>query len=405
MNSKLFIGTAKYLFTDWLNSLNQYIYDGKINMSGEYSFANILRIAESPTHFICELYGSKQYKPGQPITVEVPNTIEKVKNTTSFFCSNASDVNQQKAVIKITGDGNTLEGLLISTRGDLDLIQRKIKLPVIPVNINYHEAEIPIMIGPEVVSLLFNDLELLESDGIRIIYRIIHCAIIINKKESKETLITFFQDTIKRQLKSLNLTRRLIGLNTIFNSPIEHFAAQLFSLSNQNVKESVIDKFIQQHSNEFAQAMGYKRALSQKKLKWLERELDDPDESKPDFLLERYDGYYDILDLKTGAIKFKSITKYKKSGKAGKIRVRFVDYVSELIAQLKDYERYFNLEKNKEYAYQKHEVKIQSPKLIGIVGNYNNFEKEEVKDALNQYKDNIIVFSYYDVVNMLRKIN
>ena len=404
MESKEFIDITKKLFDDWLNVLNQNIANRKMNISGEYSFANLLRIAESPTQYICELCGSKYYKPGQTIEVEILGKMEKVSSTTSFFCINASGEDNQKAVINVSGDGCTFSNLLIATKGDLKLIKEKISLPIIPTTIKCVDAEIPIFINPNLNSLLFNDIELLETDEFRINYRLIRCAIVLNKTASKEELIELFEGTITRQISILNMANQLIGLNTI-NSSTENFAAQLFSLSNQSIREPLIDRFIQKHTEEFAVALGYKKALSQKELKWIERKPAEPYISKPDYLLERSDGYCDILDLKTGAVKFKSITKSKESGISGRARMRFVDYAAELIAQLKDYESYFGYDKNKEFAYGKYGIKISKPRLIGVIGNYNNFDRAEVERALNPYKEDIILLSYCDIANMLRKLN
>jgi hypothetical protein len=109
-----------------------------------------------------------------------------------------------------------------------------------------------------------------------------------------------------------------------------------------------------------------------------------------------------VLDIKTGATKYESITKSKKSGKNGKVRMRFIDYASELIAQLKDYERYFSYEENIKYAHETYGIKIRDLKLIGVIGNYNNFDRGEVDSSLD--KENVLVFSYYDIRDLLRKI-
>lgn len=56
-------------------------------------------------------------------------------------------------------------------------------------------------------------------------------------------------------------------------------------------------------------ALGYVDSIVQPKLKWIARKEGDPLESKPDYLMKNATGIYDILDLKTGAIKYHSLTK------------------------------------------------------------------------------------------------
>jgi len=174
------------------------------------------------------------------------------------------------------------------------------------------------------------------------------------------------------------------------------FARELTSLTDQNVNERIIDRFIQAHSKHFSNALGYKKALSKVELKWMDGDSTDPKSSSPDYLMQRKDGYFDILDLKTSMLKYNSLTR------GGKSRCRFNAYVSELIAQLIGYERYFKRDKNSKWVYDTHGIKIQNPRLIGIVGNYDNFIREDVDLALEQYKDNITILSYADLTNLLR---
>ena len=43
-------------------------------------------------------------------------------------------------------------------------------------------------------------------------------------------------------------------------------------------------------------------------------------------------------------------------------------------------------------------------KLIGVVGNQNNFDSIEVNSALSPFKDYIKIISYFDLANMALKI-
>jgi hypothetical protein len=407
MNSKNFIRTIRDLIIEWLNNINQLISNGDITISGDYSYNHILRVAESSTHFICELCGSKNYEPNQVISIKAPNKPEKLSgNTTSYFWSKSDDSNQEDTAIRITSKENVFSGLalgLITTKADFDSITKTIKLPIRKAKIiaNTDKFKIPIVIAPEADYLLFNDIELFETNGICVHYKIMPSVFVIRKPVDENELQKSFEYLTRSNLQFVRFSNNIVGINTGLNSSVEHFADQLFSLSTQNTKEAIIDSFIQEHANYFAKALGYKSTLSQKKLKWVRRKGNDPDVSIPDFLMEREDGYYDILDIKTGATKYKSITKSRRSGKNGKVRMRFIDYASELIAQLKDYERYFSFEDNIKYAYETYGIKIKDLKLIGIIGNFNNFDRDEVDNSLD--KENVLVFSYYDISDLLKK--
>ncbi|MNR29951.1 hypothetical protein D3C85_1473720 [compost metagenome] len=104
-------------------------------------------------------------------------------------------------------------------------------------------------------------------------------------------------------------------------------------------------------------------------------------------LVRRADGYYDIYDLKTAALAKKNITK------GGRKRRRFIDYVEEGVAQLVNYEEYFSYPKNAEYAHKKYGVQCKEPKLVLIVGSWENSSIEEVQQARRRYP-NIEIIDY-----------
>ena len=74
-----------------------------------------------------------------------------------------------------------------------------------------------------------------------------------------------------------------------------------------------------------------------------------------------------------------------------------------MIAQLEGYRRYFKLPTNAEWALRNNEVKVSNPRVIGVVGNFENYSRPDVDLALEQYKDNITILSYPDIVALLHK--
>jgi hypothetical protein len=160
MKSKQFIRTISGLVNGWLNNINQLISNGDITISGKYSYNHILRVAESSTHFICELCGSRNYEPNQAISIKAPNKPEKLTgNTTSYFWSKSNDGNQEEASLKITSKENVFSGLalgLITTKADFDSITKKLNLPIRKAKIiaNAETFKIPIVITPEADYLL-----------------------------------------------------------------------------------------------------------------------------------------------------------------------------------------------------------------------------------------------------------
>ena len=398
MNSEQFIKGVHVFFTKWLNNVNIAIKNGQIRISGKYSFTNILRVAESTNHYICELYGSKEYPLGQRISLDIPTKTEKVVNTTSYFVPGTNINDSMTAPCTMFSSGSAAINARLATKFDFDTVNKALNLPKFVPNLSWDVAEIPLAVLPRTNYAYLVNVELIRTDNLKIFYRTIPSAFIVQKSVADAGLYDWLNKTCS------DLVQRgiIIGINPIADAPIEHFSNQLLSLANQSVNESYIDNFLLENSDYFANALGYQRALSQKVLSWLERTDIDPYESKPDYLMERKDGYFDILDLKKGVIPYSSVTKHIKSGKDGKARISFNSYVTDLIAQLQDYERFFRYEENSKWALKEYRIKVKNPRLIGIVGNYNNFDNDEVKYAIEPYRDKIKIISYIGLVNFLK---
>lgn len=404
MKSKEIIDFIGEFFSTWLNEINKGIASGEIKIPYKYTFTNFIRIAESPDHYIWELSGSKKIQPGQYVKISMPNTIEKICNATSFFIPGPRLKKEINSGIKISAENNSFSNLRFATEYDIKIIKNLLNIDKILTTLTPVKGDIPLLIEPKANYILFLNVEIIRSGGLNLYYRVIPSAFLIKKEIKREQLIQWLEKQLKYSFLNFPITGSIIGINNIIDTSIEHFSKQLISLSNQTINELIIDKFVRDNQEYFVKALGYNAALHQKNLIWKQRDNEDPYRSTPDYLMKRKDGNYDILDLKTGAIQSKSITKHKKVGTdgKGKARVRFGSYVTELIAQLKDYNKYFQFEKNREWALKKYGIKIDNPKLIGIVGNYNNFDKTEVSSALECYKDNICILSYLDVVNLLK---
>lgn len=132
-----------------------------------------------------------------------------------------------------------------------------------------------------------------------------------------------------------------------------------------------------------------------KKFEWIEGNPKPKEKYiQPDLMLEREDGNYDICDLKTVIASKKRITKGQHC------RRRFIDYVEEGIAQLANYDDYFRFKKNADWAWSEYKVKVNSPRLILIVGNYENASRAEIEEAIRRLKSNYQIIDY-DTFNAL----
>jgi hypothetical protein len=387
------------LFENTLKSALMQIEWGTIVIRGPYSFPTMLRVAESPDHYVAELLGSTLRRAPSLFKLKRPSSTEKIPTTTSFFTPGFPVSDEHECTIAVSSHHSVFQALTICTDYDELLFKRKLDFSL-PGKILRREAQVPLYIAPSADYLFFQDVSLIRTDSFRILFRKFSTALVVKKGISKTELSSFYAYVVQ-QGNAWMRTRYggfIPGLNLGYDADAETFAQELASLADQNIKEPLVDKFIQTHSSLFARALGHERVLSQIKLQWIERRPEDPEFSTPDYLMERKDGSFDILDLKRALLpsKYKSITIGKRA------RIRFNSYVSELCAQLQGYERYFHSQVNRQWAHDQHGITLEEPRLYGIVGNYDNFDREDVDLALQQYKDRIVILSYQDVIELLR---
>ena len=144
--------------------------------------------------------------------------------------------------------------------------------------------------------------------------------------------------------------------------------------------ETTIGEFLNLHPEIIKSAFGTEHFEYEPYLEWVEHDGTCDDIAiNPDLLIKREDGFFDIYDLKTAALAKLNVTK------GGRKRRRFIDYVEEGVAQLVNYKEYFDYPKNADYAKNKYGIEINEPKLVLVVGNWENSLPEEVNQARRRY--------------------
>ncbi len=200
-----------------------------------------------------------------------------------------------------------------------------------------------------------------------------------------------------------NSTNNLFGIQYVEN--INH-QSQLLSGQFTNmflipkVRETTIGEFLKTNSHIINKAFDCQKFAYEPHLEWIEGNEKYPDEKtiNPDLMTEREDGFFDIVDLKTIKDESKSITKGPHK------RRRFIDYVGDGIAQLGHYKEYFTYEKNRSHAFSKYGIKVDNPKLVLVVGSYDNVNAEEVREACRAYKEELEIRDY-DTINTSYLLN
>ncbi len=396
MEAGPFIECTANWFEAWFRDIKSRIDRGEITVRGEYSFPGFLRVGESPHHYIIELMGGESIEDVAGYRIRRPETTEKIANTASFINPGYPVADGATALLNMQAEENTLRNLTFSTEYDRDEFRAKINVDLNPSHINAaFEADIPLGVTEAADRLVFRDIDLIRTEKPQIFFKRISTIIVLRKTIEQDALHQWLTNKAKEMARPP--MPDILGINTGYAVSEASFAVQLLSLTQQDVQEPVVDAFIQENADFFARALGYRSAISQRRLEIVNRTGLEGDYLKPDYLMQREDGGYDILDLKKALIP--SVTVGRRT------RLRYSAYVTELIAQLGGYRRYFAAQENRTWVEENLGITVrEDSRLIGIVGNHNNFNREQVDLAHEPYRDDIAILSYSEVIDLLRKV-
>ncbi len=161
-----------------------------------------------------------------------------------------------------------------------------------------------------------------------------------------------------------------------------------------NLRETTLGEFFKLHPDVIKLAFKTDCFKYEPYLEWIEHDGTVTDEAiNPDLLVQRPDGFFDIYDLKTALLDITRITKGARN------RRRFIEYVEEGVSQLANYREYFRYPRNAAYAKDKYNVVVENPKLVLVVGTFDNVDINEVEQACRKYK-NVEIVDYDTLCQM-----
>ncbi|HIF9529744.1 TPA: hypothetical protein ACX6S4_002120 [Photobacterium damselae] len=204
------------------------------------------------------------------------------------------------------------------------------------------------------------------------------------------------KDSLIQSLKSyVNDSNRIKGVSTVDQIIEKEYliAGQLQSLYlTPSMHETTIGDYLNENKEILCIALGIKSFVYEPYLDWIEKPEDMSDKAiNPDAMLERHDGFFDICDFKTGLLSKRKITKGERR------RRRFIDGVNEGLAQLANYEEYFDFDKNKQHAFEKYKIVTDDINKFLVVGNFDNSIEQEFYQALRPFK-NVMVIDYDSLI-------
>lgn len=337
-------------------------FDKSIEFPNKPTYNSQIRIAETQEHFIAELLGSNEFVIDKKAQIST-RAFEKVDSINRFIIGIDKIDDSEIPILDFRNSSCNLSGIFLASSIDKKETENRLGIGIANDGIRKESATLPIQFGNETNNSFLHQIELLRTKTSYIYYRHISFLVIIKKTDS----LFEFRDCFREHLERKWNNNTPVGIDYSSDSVNIRMSRSLISLSEQNITERILDKYIMQHSKMFANSMNYKRALPQIELKWIKRNDEDPSISIPDYLMQSNDGAYHIIDLKKGFLGRKLV-----KGKIG--RERFIDYVTELVAQLINYERYFDESENRDYAKSKYDIEVNNEiKLIGVVGGFYEY--------------------------------
>lgn len=378
-----FIEETRAWWSAYLHTVSSAQRTGNLDTKGgKVLYPNILLLTECSGYYVAELLGATESFNGL--------TIKRHEEQSIYRYLSQFDDSQPDPLIHLDGACHGFRFLCLAHDADFDAIKNRfphIELYGSKLNrVGGHGSTISF--GSNFVSCMIENCVLINRNEHVFRCKSILAACIFKSGVTRNQLLELFTNTTR--------DNEVKGVHTVGEQ--EHrlvIGGQLQSLVLfQNLRETTIGEFIKLHPEVVKAAFKSEHFEYEPYLEWLEHDGTCTDTAiNPDLLVKRSDGYYDIYDLKTAMLDNKSLTKAKRS------RRRFIDYVEEGISQLANYREYFEYLRNAEYAKAKYGIEVKNPRLVLVVGSWENAHVDEVNQACRKY-NNVQVIDYDTVCQM-----
>lgn len=338
-------------------------------------YPNIMFVTNCDDFFVVELFGASPVYAGL--------TLKKGKSQDIYKYLNQFDCEVVEPVAVLNGKG-VISNMSYSHKADFDKVAER--FPVFSEEmsgyVRYGGEGSLFSFADTFESVYFNNCLLVNQKNSLYRVKSILSLSIVRRDASKADIASFYSSIFER--------KEVVGIHTAEgNDEVLKLAGQFQNVYLSNgLHETTIGEFLKLHPRFVEKALSCESFLYEKSFKWI-KSFDVIEETSinPDLLIRRADGFYDIYDLKTAAFNKKSLTKGSRS------RRRFIDYVYEGVAQLINYRAYFDVPENAIYAREMHGVLISKPRLVLIVGSWENATREEL-DQVSKVHCDVEIIDY-----------
>ncbi|WP_367103716.1 Shedu anti-phage system protein SduA domain-containing protein [uncultured Psychrobacter sp.] len=374
-----YVYNIKRIFESYFKYIFEMEKEGNLDLWGNtLLYPNILLITNCSGFYVAELIGAVRKYDGLKVKIHKEKSIYRYL---SQFDDSEPVSNDSKldSCVYLDSDRTYIKGLGLARNADFKVVKERfpsIELYNSILNWTGEKGKGSVIsFGPNFESCLIENCVLVNR--LDNLYRCknILAAYIFKSSSPKQKLIDFFSQVLSgKEVKGIHTIQWQLEEQLVIAGQLQNI--YLFP----SLHETTIGEFLKLHPETIKKAFKTEHFEYEPYLKWLEHDGTCEDTAiNPDLLIKRSDGYYDIYDLKTAALAKENITK------GGRKRRRFIDYVEEGVAQLVNYEEYFTYLKNAVHAKEKYGIEIKNPKLVLVVGSWENSSPEEVVQARRRY--------------------
>ncbi len=380
----------------WIKVINLEVEYNGLKIQNNVGFGEYVIITRLENHFVIELLGFQKISANPKFIIE-----DKPCSYDINFFINGGKKDERFSILNSTFDfskhefykeNSVISGGFVVPAVDRQIINELLVYPLTGKEtvLLRKDGDLPIVFSEKTSNVLFHDFTIISKVNNHYSLRRHSTSIIVEKNIKNID----FKNFLKRVFN-----KSLLRKGKFFGSKYKYqLISELKSLAYHKVHETTIDKFLQLNSDLFAKSLGYISAKSNIRLQ-LQVNKDKFGKEKeliPDFMLERKDGYFDILDLKIGLLSYDfALGDWSNT--------RFSSYGQSLLSQLIGYKRYFSFQENADWAFKKYNIKLNKLKLIGIAGNHNNFNHEVVRLALDNHVNDFVLYSYNDLAKKMKE--
>lgn len=340
-------------------------------------YPNILLVSQFPGFYVAELVGGVERFGGLTIKFHRDSSIYR-------YLSHFDDANGD-GVFEVEGDQLQLSKMCLAQSTDFD--RAKERFPSIGIFktriMNDNGKGSPIKFGDNFKSVVIsNSLLVNHSNNIYRCKNILHMLIV------KKNLI---KRDVLAKLEMAAGQGNVQGVHTVCKGQdVLTIAGHLQSLALlPSLRETTLGEFLKLHPEVIMRVFNSSHVEYEPSFAWIEHDGTCDDQFiNPDMMVRRGDGFYDIYDLKTALLDKKSVASSERK------RRRFINCVYDGVAQLANYREYFKYDGNAAYAKEKYGIEVFNPKLVLVVGSWENVNYDEVLQASRSHGDDIEIIDY-----------